>query len=372
MRTPEGVLAWASCLLTVVLGVVALFVLPPMETEATGFPADVHRAISAMGAVPYALVGALITWHRPRNRIGWLMVGLGITANLAVVGAGYARALLPASDAADLVGALAWSTGMMLVTLLIQLFPTGRPLSARWRPLVWMTVLWLPAVAFVASSTAQDAAQLAVVVSLALLGLGAVVSAFLRFARSRGDERQQLKWFAYAAAVFFVLAGLGLTGALGRDWSPPVGTAAFYVLPVGVAVAILRHRLYDIDVLISRTFVYGTLVAILAGLYTASITLFKSLFVAATGEESDAWIVITTLVLATSFTPIKRHLEAVVERRFKEPDETTAPATAGTAQGADVLTELRDLSERLARVESLLAARPVGPPGPKPGQARLK
>jgi hypothetical protein len=137
---------------------------------------------------------------------------------------------------------------------------------------------------------------------------------------------------------------------------------AVTLVPISAGIAILRYRLYDIDVLINRTFVYGSLVAILAGLYAASIQLFKAIFVALTGDESDAAIVITTLILATTFTPIKNRLEEIAKRRFKEPEEAPAETKAPppSAPPDTVQARLDDLGERLARVEELLAAEGTG------------
>jgi hypothetical protein len=118
----------------------------------------------------------------------------------------------------------------------------------------------------------------------------------------------------------------------------------------GITVALFRHRLYDIDVLINRTFVYASLVAILAGLYAASIQLFKAIFVAVTGDESDAAIVITTLILATTFTPIKNRLEEIARRHFKEPAEAAA-AGDGSPTADAILAELREHARRLERLE---------------------
>jgi hypothetical protein len=171
-------------------------------------------------------------------------------------------------------------------------------------------------------------AQIALAVLLLVTFIGVVVSAFLRFARSRGIERQQLKWFAYSTGVGVALMILG-TGV--PVWGVVISNLGLFGPLVGIAVALFRYRLYDIDVLISRTFVYGSLVAILAGLYAASIRLFNALFVGATGVGSEEVLVITTLILATTFTPIKKRLEEIVERRYKKPAEAAAPLAGATA-----------------------------------------
>jgi hypothetical protein len=226
-----------------------------------------------------------------------------------------------------------------LFALLILLFPDGRPLSRRWRPMVWFAALWPPfvllfAVAFAWEDLLADRrsgpSQIALVVLLMGTFIGITFSALSRFARSRDIERQQLKWFAFAWVVG--LAALVL-GSMVPVWMGLIQTLGFYGPLAGIAVALFRHRLYDIDVLINRTFVYGSLVAILAGLYAASIRLFNALFVGATGLGSEEVLVITTLILATTFTPIKKRLEEIVERRYKEP-------AAAPSQGAGSSDEL--------------------------------
>ena len=358
LRTYPGIVAWAACSLAALLGAAtfAMF-LPLATTTASGGIAQFQQALAAMVAVPYALVGALIVWQRPRHKIGWLMVALGLAGGLAVFGAGYARTGLPAADALGVVGDLGWVLAIALVVLLIALFPTSQPPSPAWRPLVWLTVAWtLAAIVWALMFGRQGAPPTILLAAIGGCAVAAVASQLVRFLRSTGVERQQLKWFAYAAFVFLVLVALGISRVLGIDWSATVATAALYVLPVGIAVAILRHRLYDIDALISRTFVYGSLTAILAGLYTASIRLFNALFVGATGERSEEALVITTLILAATFTPIKRRLEGLVERRFRGPAEAPSSAGSGSDPDRELWVELAELSDRLARLEGMLTS----------------
>ena len=179
------------------------------------------------------------------------------------------------------------------------------------------------------------------VVGIGLLTIGSVgvaVSLLDRYRDAGMVVRLQLRWYI-ASAVGIVAGFCAFLAAL--LWLPPdspLGEAilvAFLVSaalpPIALFVSITRYRLYDIDTILSRAFVFGTLTAILAGVYTASIRLFNSLFTALTGENSDAALVITTLVIAASFTPIKRRLEAFVERRFRAP-ESLGLVTDGEAQ----------------------------------------
>jgi hypothetical protein len=188
--------------------------------------------------------------------------------------------------------------------------------------------------------------------------LGSVASLFARWRAARGLMRQQLKWMAASAALLTFVLLVGVAGTSAGIWPSysnipfAAVTLALTFFPISAGIAILRYRLYDIDVLINRTFVYGSLVAILAGLYAASIQLFKVIFVGLTGDESDAAIVITTLILATTFTPIKNRLEEIAKRRFKEPAE--API-GGAPDGplADVDGLRAELGEQARRRERL-------------------
>ena len=152
-----------------------------------------------------------------------------------------------------------------------------------------------------------------------------------RYRRGSTVEQAQLRWFAFAGLVAFaagllwVLVGLlGAPSATVRDLTYAVMILGFCALPIAILQAITRHRLYDIDTIIGRTFAYGALTAILAGLYAASLKLFSTLFVLVTGQGSDAALVLTTLVLTTTFTPIKGRLERIAARRLilrPKPDE---------------------------------------------------
>jgi hypothetical protein len=163
------------------------------------------------------------------------------------------------------------------------------------------------------------------VLAIAVSALASATSVVLRLRRSEGVERQQMKWFAYASG----LAAVGVTTTIvGYLISQETGEKAVYAmltifaLPIAAGIAMLRYHLYDIDLIINRTIVYGTLTAILAGVYSASLVLFKFLFESISGSGSQATTILTTLVLAALFTPIRSRLQALVDRyigRAPEP-----------------------------------------------------
>jgi hypothetical protein len=234
-----------------------------------------------------------------------------------------------------------WARGMgwlLIVAFLLLLFPNGRLPSSRWRPVLWgivgyiaffTLVVWLsPAsqdfrLAFVRNPLGLEleimnllGGVLYFTLPLLLVVSGAAV--IVRFRGSRSDERQQLKWFAYAVGVMVVLFAFWLSSETAG--LVPVSTLAFTVplagLPIAVGVAILKYRLYDIDVVINRTLVYGTLTATLAATYFGGVVLLQGAFRALTGQESQLAIVASTLLIAALFGPLRRRMQALIDRRF--------------------------------------------------------
>jgi hypothetical protein len=155
-----------------------------------------------------------------------------------------------------------------------------------------------------------------------VLGLVAVASLYVRFRHAGGVERQQIKWLAYAASlvVFGTTLAYGVYGATGVRWTWQVGITLLAIglvgTPIAVGIAISRHRLYEIDTLINRTLVYGALTAALALLYFGGIVLLQSVFVALTGQQSTLAVVASTLLIATLFNPLRRRIQAFIDRRF--------------------------------------------------------
>jgi len=383
---------WVASLLWLVSvgsGVLALALAQAIpDRPAVVFSSDPVSFLAAVTtAAAYATVSLVLAARRPTNPIGWLFAAIGVTAGVgSVFWALIVRALTAHPQAVETAQFFAWLDHVVvgplwvfLATLLIVLFPDGRPPSPRWATVVWLAAL--NAVILAASlATAPGplllqlqldnpfglqgpAGAVAVTVRSAsiwvaiLLSIAAIVAVVHRYRRAGRVQRQQLKWFALGGSVLALVVVLVLltpraiftpeSRIATLVWLSFAAAASF--LPVAAAIGILRYGLYEIDVILSRTFVYGSLTAILAGLYTASIKLFQELFVTVTGDTSDAAIVITTLVLATSFTPIKRRLEALVERRWREepsadgsstPDELLAPEAA-TATDDELRAEVR-------------------------------
>jgi hypothetical protein len=324
------------------------------------------RGFEAVVALSFGSVGATIAARRPDNRIGWLMLGFSLIGGAMAIVDQYpvlseaAVAPLPFASVARWISAWIWVIGAVgLGSLLPLLFPDGRLPSARWRPAMVLALVAMatligsimlviepigtlppsPVVALVSEEmTPLMAAGFFLYVVAAMT---AAVSLFLRYRRASGEQQQQIKWVAYAAVLFTLGGVAGLTPLLAGQVFM-LATVAFAA--AAVAIAILRYKLYEIDLIINRTLVYGGLSAILAGVYTASITLSQRLFMAITGERSDAAIVLTTLIVAATFTPLKGRLQTIVDHKIK-PAATLPPAALATRSSFETLEALARLIE---------------------------
>jgi hypothetical protein len=292
------------------------------------------------------VVGAVIVAHRPGNAIGWLFSAVGllsVTGVLAMEYAGYGYITRPGSLPGAVVAAWyqQWWTPMLLLVFVftLLLFPTGRLLTARWRPVAVAAVtatvgmvalnalqptLTLPdtgysvgnPIGLAAAQDLQDGLVGAVLVGLLLICTGAaMLSVVLRFRRSQGVERQQLKWFSYAA-VLAVLVELALDNVPAvRFLAVPFGLV-IALIPTAAGIAILRHRLYDIDRLINRTLVYGLLTVLLAGIYVGLVLVLGQLSGGLSAEPPSWAVAGATLAVAALFQPARRRIQQAVDRRF--------------------------------------------------------
>jgi hypothetical protein len=326
---------------------VASLVLGLLLAVANGtFQPDAANQVALMlGFSAFMVVGALIVAHRPGNAIGWIFSAVGLlafTGQLAVEYATYAYVTrpgsLPGAILAAWYGSWCWFPTIVLALVFTPLlFPTGELLSPRWRPAAWLAGAATAALMMLGALRAEldlgadqvvanpigvagvenpeeSPAGAALFILLVVSGLVAVGSLVLRFRRSRGEERQQLKWFTYAVGLLVPLAALA-------DFLPgTVGSLLFalpiVLLPVAAGIAILRYRLYDIDRLINRTLVYGVLTALLAGVYAGTVLVLGQGF-GGVGRDAPSWAVAgATLAVAALFQPARRRIQAVVDRRF--------------------------------------------------------
>jgi hypothetical protein len=189
---------------------------------------------------------------------------------------------------------------------------------------------------------------------LFLAEVPAALSLVFRYRSAGGLERQQIKWFAYAAAIFAVFPTLDLLWPGGLPENALFQTisesGAILGLYVAIGVAISRHRLYDIDVIINRTLVYGPLTATLVTLYFGGIVLLQRVFVALTGERSTLAVVASTLLIAALFSPLRRRIQAFIDRRFYRRKYDAAKTLEAYARGLREETDLEQLSDILLSV----------------------
>jgi hypothetical protein len=298
-----------------------------------------------VGFGAFAVVGALVVGKRPANPVGWILATVALMVGIFPAGDSYAAYVMSIRGRPDALAVLgAWAQSwywFLLISLafvyLPMLFPDGRLPSRRW---LWVavppgigTLATVVLGALTETLTGQNVDYrienpigiegLASVEELPIFGalgvllgigfLGAVASVVVRLRRSRGIERQQMKWFLYPALFIWMF--------LVVDYLPGiVGGLVFALLvigqPVAIGIAVLRYRLYEIDIIINRTLVYGSLSAILVALYFGGIVVLQRVFVALTGEKSTLAVVASTLLIAALFNPLRRRIQSFIDRRF--------------------------------------------------------
>jgi hypothetical protein len=294
----------------------------------------------------FMVVGTLIVARRPKNAMGWLFSAIGLLGATGLLAGEYAQYAYVTRSVA-LPGAIvaAWYASWvsypwfgLTVLFTLLLFPTGRLLSPRWRPIAWLAGILMAAATIMVAlqpevplqdeqhavpnplgiagmpTPVQGTAGAVNSMLLAVTTVAAFVSLVIRFRRARGEERQQLKWFAYAAALVIVFL---VSGPLILPGGSALGTGLLIaLLPVAAGIAILRYRLYDIDRLINRTLVYGLLTALLGTVYAGVVLVLGQVF-GGIGPEPPSWAVAgATLAVAALFQPARHRIQAIVDRRF--------------------------------------------------------
>jgi hypothetical protein len=339
-RRSASWLAWSLFGLVVVLQVTGIVLTSRVE--------HVRPVVDlASGAALVVLpgIGAVVASRRPGNSVGWVFCGAGVLLAVAGASYGYAAYALDADPHRPGGVAAAWLTSWVflpavfgLPPLLFLLFPDGRPLGPRWRLVVAITAMGL-ALMTVGTAFRPGALEDApvpgvenpvaiygsVAVAIELIGwitvLACIVlatwSLVLRYRRSSGDARLQLRWFVFSAVLFG--AACALSTALFSTRFAGLGQAliltALNLIPLAAAIAILRHRLYDIDIVINRTIVYGALSATLLAVYLGSVLVLQLLLRPAT-DQSDVAVATSTLAVAALFRPARSRIQSLVDRRF--------------------------------------------------------
>jgi hypothetical protein len=379
-RRHDAWLAWYMCSVSLMLTVLGLLLLVVSRSPAgapvyAGAPVFDYWLVNTVVAVSFSTVGGVIAPRLPpHNPIGWLFCTIGLIGGMRLFVAEYAivtllaepgspLSRLPGGEAVAWVSSWLWVVHIGLFLFLALLFPDGRPPSPRWRPFAWLVgvviaagtvavALWPETAAGfdltnhpIGIEVATDVVN-PVETILYTLALVAMSSLVVRLRRSKGVERQQVKWFAYAVMMLAISAILAYVvfETMGLRWLGWISSVLVIVgvvgLPVAVGIAILRYRLYNIDVLINRTLVYGALTAVLALVYFADIVLFQMLFRALTGQESQLAVVVSTLAIAALFNPLRRRIQGFIDRSFYrrkyDAAKTLAAFSAKLREGTDL------------------------------------
>jgi hypothetical protein len=339
----------------------------------------------------FPLVGALIASRRSENAIGWLCLAVGLLWMLIVLSDFYGvyGVAQPGSVPFPVVVAginnWLWVPAVgLLGTYLLLLFPDGRLPSSRWRPLAWLSgaVLVLASGGVMLSPGPLQglggvrnpfglegqpwltSAGYVVLPLLPLCMLASALSLLLRFRRSRGEEREQIKWIAFAASVVVIVYLIAMVASLlspaetwfaggSPAWLSLLQSAALLSLtavPIAVGFAVLRYRLYDIDIIINRALVYGSLTATLALVYVGGVVVLQAMVRAMSGQESSLAVVASTLAIAALFGPLRRRVQGLVDRRFYRRKYDAAKTLEAFSAKLRTETDLDALSDDLVGV----------------------
>jgi hypothetical protein len=343
------------------LGYTALHPLPASLASQAGSPANRAVAIVFIGA--FATVGALLAWKRPGNPIGWLLSATG--GAYAVGASNVLLAHFPRTlTLAKWLGWI-WLLGLGLCVFVVLLFPSGNLPSRRWRPVAWAAGAglagWVLGNAFApaiftgspsepnpvgVTGPAGDIFKIMAfggMLLIAATGLAAVLSLAFRYRRARTAERAQLKWLVYAGAVIMV-AALATIPIASSNLQNAISSGAVALVPVAIGVAVLRYRLYDIDRVISRTVAYAIVTGVLVGIYAGLVLLATQVL----GLRTPVAVAAATLAAAALFSPVRRRVQRVVDRRFNraryDADKTVAAFAARLKDAVDLDAVRADLT----------------------------
>jgi hypothetical protein len=369
-RRPWTALAVVTCTLA---GMMVLVSLGPGDPNFQRDPAGFAAFICAFGA--FGVVGALIIWQRPGNTLGWVLTAVGLLASWGASADAYADL---ASDENLLYLVSVWISlwywypllGLILIFTPL-LFPDGRPPSPRWRLVAWGATFSLALVVFL--SAFRERIEIPGIsmdnpvgipgienpeksrLGTALLGLfvvflvAALASVVVRYLRSGGVQRQQIKWLLLATALSAFMVFFEEITGIEVDTEVPFALS-IALFPAAIAIAIFRYRLYDIDVIINRALVYGSLTAMLALVYVGGVVGLQYAFRTLTGGESQLAVVASTLAIAGLFVPLRRLVQAFIDRRFYRRKYDAAKTLEAFGARLRDETNLESLSNDLVSV----------------------
>jgi hypothetical protein len=375
-------------------------------------PGFAFAVLTGVLSLAFATVGALIASRLPTNPIGWIFCGMGVLYTAGRFTGAYADYALvenfafPGGEYAAWFSSCLWFATLTLGAFLILFYPHGQLLSRWWQIVAWVAIVGaalailgtalMPDYLIVTHPYVENPFRIMAVIGggfttyelfgatrflgmtlLLMSSLAALISPILRLHRTRGIERQQIKWFLFAAVPLSVFLGLmelellianltydfGLTfdflfnngTSIFPSWEAfktvqVVAVFSLLFVPIFTYIAILRYRLYDIDMVINRTLVYGSLTATLVAVYFVGIVVLQRVFVLLTGQQSTLAVVASTLLIAALFTPLRRRIQSFIDRRFyRSKYDARKTLEAFSAQLRDE-TDLGALSDDLVGV----------------------
>src|SRR5215211_6755063 len=376
-------LAWSLVVLSVVLFVGGIALDQMTRSSAPGrlYYGPLDAVFTLATVLTFSVVGAIIASRQPRNAIGWLFCGIGLVVGLNSLAGGYAEYRLSGgsslgslAETAAWFASWSWTLWVYVPTsFLLLLFPDGRLPSPRWRPVAWCAALGL--IGFVAGialepgplgdfpkitnpygvhSLILDTVAVTGVILASASMVASAVSLIVRMRRAGRAQRQQIKWLAYGGAL--VVGAVFASGVISTIWSPDVGIAltsfGLLGLPIFTGVAIARYRLYDIDLVINRTLVYGALTAALVAVYFGGVATLQALMRALTGQEQQPQlaIVVSTLAIAALFNPLRGRIQGFIDRRFYRKKYDAAKTLEAFSFRLREETDLQALNGELTRV----------------------
>ncbi|MGH2504209.1 MAG: hypothetical protein ACRDID_17010 [Ktedonobacterales bacterium] len=344
--------------------------------------------VMALAFATYPIVGAIILAYRPGNAIGRILVAIGFGTSTTFFSAAYINyttlvAPLPGASFVDWLGNIVWPINVTLAALLVLLFPTGRFPSPRWRWLRWLivssVVVGLVSSAFTpgqfsgeTTSNPYGVAALAPILNvggfianlaLVILIVSALLAVLVRFRRSQGVERQQMKWFALGTSLLILCVAVMLLTASESNNNNVAFAIGITFVPISIGIAVLRARLYDIDIIINRALVYGSLTASLATVYFGLVIGSQALLRLLTGHgqpQQPVVIVLSTLLIAALFTPLRARIQRTIDRRFYRRKYDSARTLARFGQTLRTEVEMERLCDHLvAAVEETMQPQSV-------------
>jgi len=382
MVNTRRVIAWVLCVLCI-LGAGTDFILWLKQTSMQFSLFDLLNAISwIMVPLVFSIIAALVITYQPDNRVGWLMMvvgvaGLGAASPISSI---WAYLYPTAPSLTPGLWLLIWFDNYSWIFLIFPIFliplhfPSGKPPSRGWDWVNFLAIAmalilfisgffvetigpmdadWVVPnpIGFISTEFFEGPFLIFWGIGLLTMFAGSILSLFVRYRRARSVERQQIKWLLYAGAFFLVVYGLVFfltdPDASSEAWNSIWLALGMLSIPLAIAIAILRYRLFDIDLIIRRTLQYSLLTGLLTLVYFGGVALLQTLLSAAGGQPSPVVIVLTTLLIAALFNPLRLRIQAFIDRRFYRQKYDAEKALAAFSAEARSETDLEQLASHL-------------------------